>query len=40
MASDGLRSSWDPATYPGLLSHSGRVLAGVLYRDFSRGGMT
>ena len=37
MASDGLRSSWDLGAYPGLLSRSGSVLAGVLYRDFSRG---
>jgi len=37
MFSDGLVSSWDPAAYPDLWSHDPSIIAGVLYRDFSRG---
>lgn len=37
MASDGLRSQWDPASYPGLLRHDPVVVAAVLERDFGRG---
>lgn len=36
MFSDGLGSSWDPAAYRGLWSRDPAVIAGVLYRDFSR----
>ncbi len=36
MFSDGLGSSWDPAAYPGLWSRDPALIAGVLYRDFSR----
>jgi hypothetical protein len=36
LASDGLRSSWDPLAYPGLLSHDPAVIAAVLQRDFGR----
>ena len=35
--SDGLSARWDLARYPGLLSRHPSVVAGVLYRDFSRG---
>lgn len=37
MFSDGLGSSWDHAAYPDLWSHDPSIIAGVLYRDFSRG---
>ncbi len=37
MHSDGLGSHWNPADYPGLWSHDPSLIAGVLYRDFSRG---
>ena len=36
MCSDGLSSQWDIQPYPGLGSRSASVIAGVLYRDFSR----
>jgi anti-sigma regulatory factor (Ser/Thr protein kinase) len=36
MYSDGLTSSWDPAAYPSLWSYDPAIIAGVLYRDFSR----
>jgi serine phosphatase RsbU (regulator of sigma subunit) len=36
MFSDGLASGWDPAAYTGLWSYDPVVIAGVLYRDFSR----
>jgi hypothetical protein len=36
LASDGLRSSWDPLAYPGLLSHDPAVIAAVLQRDYGR----
>jgi len=34
--SDGLVSHWDLSAYPGLRGRSASVIAGVLYRDFSR----
>lgn len=37
MHSDGLSSSWNFKTYPGLLRRHPSVIAGVLYRDASRG---
>lgn len=37
MHSDGLGTRWDPATYPGLTLRHPAVVAGVLYRDFTRG---
>lgn len=36
MFSDGLLTNWDLAAYPGLRTRSPSVIAGVLYRDFSR----
>jgi len=36
MFTDGLTSSWDPAAYPSLWSYDPAIIAGVLYRDFSR----
>ena len=36
MASDGLSASWDINSYPGLLSRSPQLLAGVLMRDYGR----
>lgn len=36
MFSDGLISHWDLATYPGLRTRDPSVIAGILYRDFSR----
>jgi hypothetical protein len=35
--SDGLSGRWDLARYPGLSLRDPSVVAGVLYRDFSRG---
>ena len=35
--SDGLSSRWDLGKYPGLTTRDPSVIAGVLYRDFSRG---
>jgi anti-sigma regulatory factor (Ser/Thr protein kinase) len=37
MFSDGLASRWDLGAYPGLTSKSPALIAGVLYRDHSRG---
>jgi anti-sigma regulatory factor (Ser/Thr protein kinase) len=34
--SDGLGTNWNPADYPGLWSSDPSVVAGVLYRDFTR----
>lgn len=34
--SDGLSGSWQLERYPGLLQHSAPLIAGVLYRDFTR----
>jgi anti-sigma regulatory factor (Ser/Thr protein kinase) len=36
MYSDGLSTHWDVRTYPGLLARHPALIAGVLYRDFSR----
>jgi anti-sigma regulatory factor (Ser/Thr protein kinase) len=36
MFSDGLASHWDLSPYPGLLQRPPALIAGVLYRDFSR----
>ena len=36
MFSDGLGTHWDLAAYPGLQQRSASVIAGVLFRDFSR----
>lgn len=36
MHSDGLATHWDLAAYPGLQSHHPSLIAGVMYRDFSR----
>jgi hypothetical protein len=36
MFSDGLASQWDLAAYPGLSTRHPSLIAGVLYRDFSR----
>ena len=35
--SDGLATHWDPADYPGLWTRDPSIVAGVLYRDFTRG---
>lgn len=37
MHSDGLSTSWNFKMYPGLLRRHPSVIAGVLYRDSSRG---
>jgi anti-sigma regulatory factor (Ser/Thr protein kinase) len=37
MHSDGLISHWNFSTYPGLTARHPGLIAGVLYRDFSRG---
>ena len=36
IASDGISATWDAAAYPGLLTRSPQLLAGVLLRDFAR----
>jgi anti-sigma regulatory factor (Ser/Thr protein kinase) len=36
MYTDGLSSHWDLSAYPGLQSRHPSVIAGVIYRDFSR----
>jgi anti-sigma regulatory factor (Ser/Thr protein kinase) len=36
LASDGLRTGWNPAKYPGLLGHDPVVVAAVLQRDYGR----
>jgi anti-sigma regulatory factor (Ser/Thr protein kinase) len=36
MFSDGLSTHWDLSSYPGLAQRSPSLVAGVLYRDFSR----
>jgi hypothetical protein len=36
MHSDGLGTQWDLTSYPGLRSRDASIIAGVLYRDFSR----
>lgn len=35
--SDGIGSHWDFDRYPGLLSRDPSLIAGILYRDFTRG---
>jgi len=35
--SDGISTHWDLASYPGLLARDPSLIAGVLYRDFTRG---
>jgi hypothetical protein len=35
--SDGIARRWDVQAYPGLTRCHASVIAGVLYRDFSRG---
>jgi anti-sigma regulatory factor (Ser/Thr protein kinase) len=37
MHSDGLSARWDLETYPALVRRDPALIAGVLYRDFSRG---
>ncbi len=37
LASDGLATNWRLDSYPGLMAQHPTVIAGVLYRDFSRG---
>ena len=36
MHSDGISSKWRVSTYPGLMTAHPALLAGVIYRDFSR----
>jgi anti-sigma regulatory factor (Ser/Thr protein kinase) len=36
IASDGISATWDAAAYPGLVTRSPQLLAGVLLRDFAR----
>ena len=36
IASDGISASWDANAYPGLVSRSPQLLAGVLLRDYGR----
>jgi len=37
MHSDGIGTNWDMARYPGLAARDPSLIAGVLYRDYSRG---
>ena len=37
LATDGLRSHWDPLAYRGLLGHDPAVIAATLHRDHARG---
>jgi anti-sigma regulatory factor (Ser/Thr protein kinase) len=37
MCSDGITTQWDIAGYPGLFMRHPALIAGVIYRDFSRG---
>ena len=37
MHSDGLATRWRLDSYPGLLTRDAALIAGVLYRDFTRG---
>ena len=37
MTSDGLKSHWQLGKYQGLLERPPGLIAGVLYRDYSRG---
>jgi hypothetical protein len=36
MHSDGLKSAWDLRLYPGIWNKHPGLIAGMLYRDFSR----
>ncbi|HEX8117709.1 MAG TPA: ATP-binding protein [Pyrinomonadaceae bacterium] len=36
IASDGISATWDAAAYPGILTRSPQLLAGILLRDFCR----
>ena len=36
LASDGLATSWNLGSYPGLQTHHPSLIAGVLWRDFRR----
>jgi hypothetical protein len=36
MATDGLRTGWDPGAYPGLVGHDPVVVAATLHRDQGR----
>jgi hypothetical protein len=36
LQSDGLGTHWNPADYPGLWVKDPSIIAGVLYRDFTR----
>ena len=35
--SDGIGTHWDLAGYPGLLARDPSLIAGILYRDHTRG---
>jgi anti-sigma regulatory factor (Ser/Thr protein kinase) len=37
LATDGLQTHWDLARYPGLVTRAPALVAGVLYRDWTRG---
>ena len=37
MHSDGVSARWDVGKYPGLVQRDPSIVAGVIYRDFSRG---
>ena len=37
LQSDGIGTSWNAASYPGLLQHDPALIAAVIYRDFCRG---
>jgi anti-sigma regulatory factor (Ser/Thr protein kinase) len=37
MHSDGIKTRWQLGTYPGLASHHPALVAGTLFRDFTRG---
>ena len=37
MASDGLKTQWRLDRYTGLLDRHPSLIAGILYRDYSRG---
>jgi anti-sigma regulatory factor (Ser/Thr protein kinase) len=36
LASDGIRTHWDPLSYPGLVDHDPAVIAATLHRDHDR----
>jgi hypothetical protein len=36
MYSDGLKSSWDLKSYPGIWNKHPGLIAAILYRDFTR----